>query len=144
MRSSLRSCLVILGAALVLGGTLGPSTAQGQGGFSGGGFSGGGFSQGGFGGSGFRGGDRGGGPGRRQMEACTNRVLAGLVRVRAPEEQAGARVVARCNGPLRAAVADAIRTGEAFICSNVDACMPMAQERAASQARDLYRRMMQR
>ena len=83
------------------------------------------------------------GPGRAQMEACTNKVLAGLVRARAAETEAGPAVVSRCNGPLRAAVADAIRSGEAFICSNVDACMPMAQERASNEARDLYRRLQQ-
>jgi hypothetical protein len=82
--------------------------------------------------------------GRGQMERCVDRVLGGLARSKAPEEQAGPAVVTQCNAPLRAAVAEAIRTGEAFICSNVDACLPMAQERASYEARDAYRRLLQR
>lgn len=129
--------LVLLAAAAALA-LPGLAQAQGQGFFGG---------QDGFqerNRGGFQDGGRSTSPARAQMQACTNRVLAGLVRAKAPEDRAAPAVLKGCRAPLRAAVADAIRTGEAFICSNVEACMPMAQERAASEARDLYRRMMQR
>jgi hypothetical protein len=125
MRSSISTALLAVASIAAIASS-GPARAQGfPGGFEGGG-------------------NRGGGQGRGQMEACTNKVLSGLVRAKASEAEAGPAVVSRCNGPLRAAVAEAIRSGEAFICNNVDACMPMAQERASNEARDLYRRMQQR
>lgn len=78
------------------------------------------------------------------MERCVDRVLGGLARNQAPESQAGPAVLAQCDAPLRAAVSDAIRSGEAFICSNVESCLPMARERTSYEARDRYRQLQQR
>src|SRR4051812_26640668 len=61
-------------------------------------------------------------PGRQPMEQCVNRVLARLARARADEAQVGLTVVSQCDGPLRAALAEAIQSGEAPLCT-VESCM---------------------
>jgi len=62
------------------------------------------------------------------MERCVDSVLARMVRAKAPEVQVGRAVVSQCDAPLRAALASAIQSGEAFICT-VESCMGMARQR---------------
>ncbi len=81
--------------------------------------------------------------GRQSMQQCATRVLSGLARARAPESQVGSAVVSRCDGPLRAALADAIRSGEAANCT-VESCIDMARSRAAAEAIQSYRQYGQR
>lgn len=80
---------------------------------------------------------------RRAMEQCVDRVLSRLARSKAPETQAGPAVLAQCDGPLRATLASAITTGDAFICS-VESCLGIARDRAAQEARLAYRERLTR
>ncbi len=80
---------------------------------------------------------------RRAMEQCVDRVLSRLARAKAPEAQAGPAVLAQCDGPLRATLASAINTGDAFICS-IDSCLGIARDRAAEEARLAYRERLTR
>ena len=75
---------------------------------------------------------------RGQMERCVDRVLARMARAKTPEAQVGRAVVSECDAPLKAALASAIKTGEAAICS-VESCIGMARDRAAQEARLAYR-----
>jgi len=75
---------------------------------------------------------------RLSMERCVDNVLSRMVRAKAPESQVGQAVVSQCDGPLRAALASAIETGEAFVCS-VESCIGVARERASEEARSAYR-----
>jgi hypothetical protein len=75
---------------------------------------------------------------RSSMERCVQRVLTGLARARAPEAQVGRAVVSNCDGPLRANLAAAIRSGDAAMCT-VESCIQMARERAAEEATAAYR-----
>jgi hypothetical protein len=77
--------------------------------------------------------------GRSSMEHCVKTTLSRLAQSRAPEAQVGQVVVSRCDGPLRAALAEAIGKGEAFICT-VESCIGMARSRAAEEAREAYRK----
>jgi hypothetical protein len=77
--------------------------------------------------------------GKASMERCVKATLSKLAQSRAPEAQVGPVVLSRCDGPLRAALAEAINNGEAFICT-VQSCIGMARERAAEEARTAYRR----
>jgi hypothetical protein len=77
--------------------------------------------------------------GKASMERCVKATLSKLAQSRAPEAQVGAAVLSRCDVPLRAALAEAINNGEAFICT-VQSCIGMARERAAEEARTAYRR----
>ena len=77
-------------------------------------------------------------PGRQSMEQCVDRVLARLSRARADEAQVGPTVVSQCDGPLRAALAEAIQSGEAPLCT-VESCMGMARSRASDEATAEYR-----
>lgn len=77
--------------------------------------------------------------GRASMEHCVKATLAKLAQSRASEAQVGQVVLSRCDGPLRAALAEAISKGEAFICT-VESCIGMARSRAAEEARDAYRK----
>ena len=77
-------------------------------------------------------------PGRQSMEQCVNRVLARLARARADEAQVGLTVVSQCDGPLRAALAEAIQSGEAPLCT-LESCMGMARSRASDEATAEYR-----
>src|SRR5215213_7086571 len=76
---------------------------------------------------------------RGSMEQCVERVLTRLARAKASEKEVGPAVISGCDGPLRAAVADAIKTGEASICATVESCMATARQRAADEARLAYR-----
>lgn len=76
--------------------------------------------------------------GRQSMEQCVARVLSRLARARAPESQVGPTVLSECDGALRATLAEAIRTGEAGICT-VDSCIGLARGRAAEEATEAYR-----
>ena len=75
---------------------------------------------------------------RQSMERCVDSVLARMARTKAPEGQVGPAVVSQCDAPLRAALASAIASGEAFICS-VESCIGMARQRAAEEAKSAYR-----
>jgi hypothetical protein len=77
------------------------------------------------------------------MEACVARVLDGLARRRAPEGAAGSAVLARCDRPLRAALAAAIRAGEAGGCT-VESCLDIARQEAAAEATQAYQRKLRR
>src|SRR3954447_4150535 len=72
-------------------------------------------------------------PGRHSMEQCVDRVLSRLARAGADEAQVGPTVLSQCDGPLRAALADAIQSGEAPLCT-VESCMGMARSRASDEA----------
>ena len=76
--------------------------------------------------------------GRQAMQTCAARVLSGLARQRASEDQIGSAVLTRCDRPLRAALAEAIRSGEAPNCT-VESCLDMARSRAAAEAIQAYR-----
>ena len=77
-------------------------------------------------------------PGRHSMEQCVDRVLSRLARARVDEAQVGSTVLAQCDGPLRAALAEAIQSGEAPLCT-VESCMGMARSRASDEATAEYR-----
>jgi hypothetical protein len=83
------------------------------------------------------------GGGRQAMQHCATRVLSGLARQRASENQVGSAVLTRCDGPLRAALTDAIQSGEAPNCT-VESCLDMARSRAAAEAIQAYRQHGQR
>jgi len=76
--------------------------------------------------------------GRQSMEQCVERVLSRLARARADEVQVGPTVLSQCDGPLRAALVDAIQSGEAPLCT-VESCMGMARSRASDEATAEYR-----
>ena len=76
--------------------------------------------------------------GRQAMQRCATRVLSGLARQRASENQVGSAILTRCDGPLRAALAEAIQSGEAPNCT-VESCLDMARSRAAAEAIQAYR-----
>jgi hypothetical protein len=75
---------------------------------------------------------------RDPMERCVENVMVTLGRSGAPESQVGPEVISRCDRQLRETLADAIRSGEAPLCT-VDLCLEMARSRAASEATDEYR-----
>ena len=76
--------------------------------------------------------------GRQSMQQCVGRVLSNLARRRAPESQVGSAVLSRCDRPLRASLAEAIRTGQAPNCT-VETCIDQARARAAAEAIAAYR-----
>jgi hypothetical protein len=82
-------------------------------------------------------------PGRYSMEQCVDRVLSRLARAGADEAQVGPTVLSQCDGPLRAALADAIQSGEAPLCT-VESCMGMARSRASDEATAEYRQRLRR
>ena len=86
---------------------------------------------------------RGGAGGRQGMEQCVQRVLTGLYNQKAPETQVGPTIVSQCDAPLRATLAEAIRTGEAGSCT-IESCIAIARERAAGEATAAYRQQMAR
>src|SRR3954466_8550828 len=77
-------------------------------------------------------------PGRRSMEQCVDRVLPGRARARADEAQVGPTVVSQCDASLRTALAEAIQSGEAPLCT-LESCMGMARSRASDEATAEYR-----
>jgi hypothetical protein len=80
---------------------------------------------------------------RQSMERCVDSVLSRMARAKAPEAQVGQAVVSQCDAPLRAALASAIESGEAFICT-VDSCIGLARSRAAAEAKSAYRERLAR
>ena len=80
---------------------------------------------------------------RQSMERCVDSVLARMARAKAPEAQVGSAVVSQCDAPLRAALASAIQSGEAFICT-VESCIGIARARAAEEAKSAYRERLAR
>ena len=79
-----------------------------------------------------------GGPARQDMQRCVGGVLSQLARSQSPETLVGPTVVSRCDRQLRAALQEAIKTGEAGNCS-VDSCLASARQRASEQAVLAYR-----
>jgi hypothetical protein len=75
---------------------------------------------------------------RHSMERCVDTVLSRMARAKVPEAQVGQAVVSQCEGPLRAALASAIESGQAFICT-VESCIGIARQRAAAEAMSAYR-----
>ena len=80
---------------------------------------------------------------RDSMERCVDKILSRMARAKALEAQVGQAVVAQCEAPLRAALASAIQTGEAAMCS-VESCIGMARQRAAEEAQSAYRERLAR
>jgi hypothetical protein len=80
-----------------------------------------------------------GGPARASMERCVERVLTNLAKARAPEREVGRAVNAGCDGPLRATLVEAMKTGEARMCASVEACIDIARKQAADEAKEAYR-----
>jgi hypothetical protein len=81
--------------------------------------------------------------GRQSMAQCVSRVLSQLARRRASESQVGSAVLSRCDRPLRASLAESIRTGEAANCT-VESCIDVARNRAVAEAIGAYRQMARR
>jgi hypothetical protein len=75
---------------------------------------------------------------RDPMEQCVEHVMVTLGRSGSPESQVGPEVIARCDNQLRETLADAIRSGEAPLCT-VELCLELARSRAAKEATDEYR-----
>ena len=75
---------------------------------------------------------------RLTLERCVDRVLSRMADARASEAEVGRAVIVQCDSALKEAVASAITTGEAFVCS-VESCMWIARERAANEAISAYR-----
>ena len=80
---------------------------------------------------------------RRSMEKCVGAVLQRLARSRAAENQVGPAVVSQCDKQLRATLAEAIRSGEAALCT-VETCIDLARARAAEEAAQDYRQYLRR
>ena len=80
---------------------------------------------------------------RLSMERCVDTVISRMARAKATEAQVGQTVISHCDGPLRAALASAIETGDAAICS-VESCIGMARDRASEEARLAYRERLTR
>ena len=78
---------------------------------------------------------------RQKMEQCVNKVLTGLAKQKLQETQVGSAVLTQCDAPLRATLAEAIRTGEAGGCTTVEGCLDLARSRAAAEAITVYRQM---
>jgi hypothetical protein len=74
------------------------------------------------------------------MESCVDRVLSDLQRRDAPDKDVGPAVLSRCEGPLRAAISAAIGAKQAFICSDVEGCLPFAKVQATARALEGYRK----
>ena len=73
------------------------------------------------------------------MQQCVDRVLTRLARANRSEKEVGQAVISACDRPLRDSVAEAIKSGEAAMCANVESCMGVARQRAADQATLSYR-----
>ena len=80
-----------------------------------------------------------GGPARASMERCVERVLSGLAKAKAPESEVRHAVLSGCDGPLRATLAEAIKSGEARMCASFDACIDLARKQTADEAKEAYR-----
>jgi hypothetical protein len=80
---------------------------------------------------------------RQTMEQCVSRVLAIMAKSKAPETQVGSAVTTKCDSPLRATLADAIKRGEAAGCT-VEGCLDLARTRASAEAIAAYRQIIAR
>lgn len=80
---------------------------------------------------------------RQTMEQCVSRVLATMAKSKAPETQVGSAVTTKCDSPLRATLADAIKKGEAGGCT-VEGCLDLARTRASAEAIAAYRQIIAR
>jgi hypothetical protein len=80
---------------------------------------------------------------RQAMEQCVGRVLATMAKAKTPETQVGSAVTAKCDSPLRATLADAIKNGEAGGCT-VESCLDLARARASAEAIAAYRQTIAR
>ena len=85
-----------------------------------------------------------GGPARASMERCVDRVLSGLAKAKAPESEVRNAVLSGCDGPLRATLGEAIKSGEARMCSSFDACIDLARKQTADEAKEAYRSRVRR
>ena len=61
-----------------------------------------------------------------------------LAKAKTPEDKVGPAIVKECDRQLRAALSDAIKTGEAGACT-IESCLKMAQERASDESTEMYR-----
>src|SRR5215212_6469325 len=80
-----------------------------------------------------------GGPGRASMERCVERVLSGLAKAKAPEIEVRHAVLSGCDGPLRATLLEAMKSGEARMCASFDACFDLARKQTSDEAKEAYR-----
>jgi hypothetical protein len=79
------------------------------------------------------------GSARASMERCVGRVLDRLAKAKTPEAAVGRTVVSECDGPLRATLVEAMKTGEARMCASVEACLDIARKETADRAKEAYR-----
>jgi hypothetical protein len=80
-----------------------------------------------------------GGSARGSMERCVDRTLDGLAKAKTPDAAVGRAVIAECDGPLRATLIEAMKTGEARMCASVEACIDIARKETAARAKEAYR-----
>jgi hypothetical protein len=80
-----------------------------------------------------------GGPARASMERCVDRVLSGLAKSKAPESEVRRAVLSGCDGPLRATLTEAMKSGEARMCASFEACIDLARKQTADEAKEAYR-----
>ena len=80
---------------------------------------------------------------RQALERCVNRVVTTMARSKAPEAQVGSAVARQCDPPLRATIAEAIRSGEAAFCT-VEGCLGLARSRTSAEAVAMYRQITSR
>jgi hypothetical protein len=79
------------------------------------------------------------GSARGSMERCVDGVLDRLAKAKTPDAAVGRTVVAECDGPLRATLIEAMKTGEARMCASVEACIDIARKETADRAKEAYR-----
>ena len=85
-----------------------------------------------------------GGPARASMERCVDRVLGGLAKAKAPESEVRRAVLSGCDGPLRATLTEAMKSGEARMCASFEACIDIARKQTAEEAKEAYRARLSR
>src|SRR5215217_21420 len=76
---------------------------------------------------------------RASMERCVERVLSGLAKAKAPESELRNAVLSGCDGPLRATLSEAMKSGEARMCASFEACIDIARKQTAEEAKEAYR-----
>lgn len=79
------------------------------------------------------------GSARASMERCVDGVLDRLAKSKTPDAAVGRAVVSACDGPLRATLIEAMKTGEARMCASVEACIDIARKETADRAKEAYR-----
>jgi hypothetical protein len=85
-----------------------------------------------------------GGSARASMERCVDRVLDRLARAKTPDAAVGRTIITECDGPLRATLIEAMKTGEARMCASVEACLDIARKETADRAKEAYRARLSR